>query len=71
MDHIFRETIAAIGGILFIIIGIVRQRERKRLLRSGKKTEGPVLWSLFIFVGVCLLIFAFGLMIYQLSNHKN
>lgn len=68
MHHIIREVIAAIGGLLFIIIGFGRQRERKRLIKAGKKTEGPILWNLFIIVGLCLLVFALGLMIYQLNH---
>ena len=67
-NHIFREVIAAIGGILFIIIGITRQRERLRLINSGKKTEGPIIWMALIIAGLCLLIFALGLMVYQLNH---
>jgi hypothetical protein len=69
MHRIFHEVIAALGGLLFIIFGIARQRERKRLISAGIKTEGPLLWDMFIIVGLCLLIFAFGLIIYAI-NHK-
>jgi uncharacterized membrane protein YidH (DUF202 family) len=68
MHKIYHEVIAAIGGGLFIIIGIARQRERKRLLRSGTKTEGPLIWNLFIIAGVCLIIFALGLIIFKLNH---
>jgi hypothetical protein len=68
MHRIFHEVIAALGGLLFIIFGIARQRERKRLISAGIKTEGPLLWDMFIIVGLCLLIFAFGLIIYQLNK---
>jgi hypothetical protein len=69
MHRIFHEVIAAIGGLLFIIFGIARQRERKRLISAGIKTEGPLLWDMFIIVGLCLLIFAFGLIIYGINHN--
>jgi hypothetical protein len=68
MHRIFHEVIAALGGLLFIIFGIARQRERKRLILAGIKTESPLLWDLFIGAGICLLIFALGLIIYQLNK---
>jgi hypothetical protein len=68
MHRIFHEVIAALGGLSFIVFGIARQRERKRLITVGIKTEGPLLWDLFIVAGICLLIFAFGLIIYQLNK---
>lgn len=68
MHKPIHEIIAATGGILFIVIGIARQRERIRLNHAGKKTEGPLTWNLLIIVGICLLIFAFGVMIYR-ANH--
>lgn len=68
MHKLFHEIIAALGGLLFIIFGIARQRERRRLIYVGVKTEGPLLWDLFIGVGVCLLIFALGLIIYQMAK---
>ncbi|MFB9844892.1 hypothetical protein [Mucilaginibacter ginsenosidivorans] len=68
--HIYRELIAAIGGLLFIIIGITRQRERMRLIRSGKKAEGAMVCIILVIAGVCLLIFALGLFIYESGrNH--
>jgi hypothetical protein len=69
MHRIFHEVIAALGGLLFIIFGIARQRERRRLISAGIKTEGPLLWDLFIVAGICLLVFAFGLIIYQLNHN--
>ena len=71
MYHIFREVIAALGGILFIVIGIARLRERKRLRRSGKKAEGPMLWNLLIIAGICLLAFALGVIVYQLKHNSH
>jgi hypothetical protein len=70
MHHIYREIIAAIGGFLFIIIGIARQRERLRLLKAGKKAEGPLIWSLLIIAGMALVTFAIGVIIYQLDHVK-
>ncbi|MDB5134065.1 MAG: hypothetical protein JWP37_668 [Mucilaginibacter sp.] len=68
MHKIYHEVIAAIGGSLFIIIGIARQRERKRLFRSGTKPEGPLVWNLLIIAGICLIVFAFGLIIFKLNH---
>ncbi|HVV56448.1 MAG TPA: hypothetical protein VHC47_14030 [Mucilaginibacter sp.] len=68
MEH---EIIAALGGILFIIVGIVRQNERLRLIRSGKKTESSAVWNALIIAGLCLLVFAMGVMIYQLNHPHN
>ncbi|MGZ3766144.1 MAG: hypothetical protein ACXVB0_03305 [Mucilaginibacter sp.] len=70
MHHIYREIIAAIGGFLFIAMGIGRQRERRRLLKSEKKAEGPFLWSLLVIAGIALAVFAVGLIIYQLNHAK-
>lgn len=68
MHKIFHEVIAATGGLLFIIFGIARQRERRRLIAAHIKTEGPLLWDLFIVSGLCLVIFALGLIVYQLNK---
>jgi hypothetical protein len=68
MHKIFHEVIAATGGLLFIIFGIARQRERRRLIAANIKTEGPLLWDLFIISGLCLVIFALGLIVYQLNK---
>jgi hypothetical protein len=68
MHKIFHEVIAAIGGILFIVIGIARLRERRRLIRAGIKTESPILWNLFIIIGICLTVFALGVLIYKLNR---
>jgi hypothetical protein len=70
MHHIFHEVVAAVGGILFIVIGITRQQEHLRYIRSGKKTESPIIWTALIIAGACLLIFSIGLMIYQLNHHQ-
>lgn len=69
MHRVVHEVIAALGGLLFIIFGIARQRERRRLISAGIKTEGPLLWDLFIVAGICLLVFALGLIIYQLNHN--
>lgn len=50
------------------MIGITRQRERMRLIRSGKKAEGALLYTMLIIAGMCLLVFAVGLFIYE-SGH--
>lgn len=62
------EFIAAAGGLLFVVFGRAGQRERKQLITAGIKTEGPLLWEIFIISGLCLVFFAFGLIIYQLSK---
>ncbi|HTD40193.1 MAG TPA: hypothetical protein VK671_06200 [Mucilaginibacter sp.] len=64
----FHEVIAAAGGLLFIVFGIARRRERKQLITAGVKTEGPLLWEMFVISGLCLVMFAFGLIVYQLSK---
>jgi hypothetical protein len=68
MHRIFHEIIAATGGLLFIVFGIARQRERRRLAAVNIKTEGPLLWNLFIITGLCLLVFALGLIIYKMNR---
>jgi len=68
MHSVIHEVTAAIGGILFIIIGVARQKERLRLISTGKKTEGNILWTSLIIAGVFLVIFALGLMVYQLNH---
>ena len=68
MHNIVHEITAAIGGILFIIIGVARQKERLRLISTGKKTEGSVLWTSLVIAGIFLVIFALGLMVYQLTH---
>jgi membrane protein insertase Oxa1/YidC/SpoIIIJ len=67
--HLYHVIIAAIGGVLFIIIGIARQRERARIVTAGKKTESAIVWTSIIIAGACLLIFAAGVIIYQLNHH--
>ncbi|MBV8390601.1 MAG: hypothetical protein JO080_12430 [Mucilaginibacter sp.] len=64
----FHEVIAATGGVLFIALGITRQRERKHLIIAGAKAESPLVWEAFVICGVCLVLFSLGLIIYQLSK---
>jgi hypothetical protein len=69
MHHsIYHEIIAAVGGLLFIIIGVTRQRERLRYIKTGKKSEGPIIWTALVVAGTFLLIFALGLIIYRLNH---
>lgn len=68
MHGIYHEVLAALGGILFIIIGITRQQERLRVARTGKHAESNVLWTSLIIAGTCLLVFAVGLLIYQMNH---
>ena len=68
MHRIIHELVAAAGGILFLIFGISRQRERKKLIKAGIKTERPILWNLFIIVGIGLIVFALGLLIFNLNH---
>ncbi|HVW12734.1 MAG TPA: hypothetical protein VHB54_02865 [Mucilaginibacter sp.] len=70
MHRMIHEIIAAAGGALFVIIGISRQNERARIAKSGRKTESPIVWTSLIIAGLCLLIFAMGVIIYQL-NHSH
>jgi hypothetical protein len=71
MHGIYHEVIAALGGILFIIIGITRQQERLRVARTGKQAESNVLWTSLIIAGTCLLIFAVGLLLYQMNHNAH
>ena len=65
----FHEIIAAAGGLIFIIFGIARQRERRRVISGGVKTESPLWWKLFILAGICLIIFAAGSVIYKINHN--
>ena len=69
MHHLFHEIVAAAGGLLFAIFGVARQRERRRLISAGIKTEGPLLWDVFIIAGMCLVVFAIGLIIYKMNHN--
>ena len=71
MHGIYHEVIAALGGILFIIIGIARQQERLRIARMGKQAESNVLWTSLVIAGTCLLVFSVGLIIYQMSHNPH
>jgi len=66
----FHEIIAAAGGLIFIVFGIARQRERRRLISGGVKTESPLWWNLFILAGLCLIIFAAGSVIYKINHNQ-
>ena len=63
----FHEVIAAAGGLLFIVFGVARRHERKELMIAGIKEEGPLLWETLVISGLCLVVFAFGLIIYQMG----
>jgi hypothetical protein len=65
----YHVIIAALGGFLFILVGIARQMERTRLLKMGKKAESPIVWGSLLIIGMLLLAFAFGIFIYQLDHH--
>jgi len=64
----YHEVIAATGGLLFIALGVTRQRERKHLITAGVKAESPLVWEAFFISGLCLVFFSLGLTIYQLSR---
>ena len=64
----FHEVIAATGGLLFILLGIIRQRERKNLITAGVKAENPLVWEAFVLSGVCLVFFSLGMIIYELTQ---
>jgi len=64
----FHEVIAATGGLLFIALGITRQRERKHLITAGVKAESPLVWEMFVVFGLCLVFFSLGLIVYQLTK---
>ena len=66
--QMYHEVIAATGGLLFIALGITRQRERKHLITAGVKAESPLLWEVFVISGVCLVFFSFGLIVYQMTK---
>ncbi|MBS1531206.1 MAG: hypothetical protein JSU01_12945 [Bacteroidetes bacterium] len=65
MHITYHVWIAAIGGFLFILVGIARQMERSRLVKMNRKPESQWVWVSLLGLGVCLLIFAFGIMTYH------
>jgi len=65
----FHVIIAAIGGFLFILVGIARQMERARLLKMGKKAESAWIWASLLTIGILLLAFAFGVFIHGSDHH--
>ena len=71
MHGLYNEVIAAVGGVLFIIIGITRRQERLRAVGAGKKSESNVLWTSLVVAGTCLLIFSVGLLIYQMNHNPH
>lgn len=68
MHITYHVWLAAIGGFLFILVGIARQMERSRLIKMGRKPESRLVWSSLLGVGICLLAFAFGIIIYHLNQ---
>ncbi len=69
MHGIYHEVLAALGGVLFIIIGITRRQERLRVARTGKNAESNILWTSLVVAGTCLLVFSVGLIIYHISHN--
>jgi len=65
----YHEIIAAIGGFLFILVGIARQMERARMLKLRKSAESAWVWISLLVIGMLLLSFAFGIVIYRLDHH--
>jgi hypothetical protein len=65
----YHEIIAAIGGFLFILVGIARQMERARMLKLRKPAESAWVWISLLVIGMLLLSFAFGIVIYRLDHH--
>lgn len=65
----YHEIIAAIGGFLFILGGIARQMERTRMLKLRKSAESAWVWISLLVIGMLLLSFAFGIVIYRLDHH--
>jgi hypothetical protein len=68
MHAYYHQIIAFVGGLLFIVFGIARQRERKRLIAAGVKVESALLWDMFIILGLCFIAFAVGIFIYQINK---
>jgi len=64
----YHVWIAAIGGFLFILAGIARNMERSRLVKMGRTAESRLVWSSLLGAGICLLAFAFSIIIYHLSQ---
>jgi uncharacterized membrane protein YsdA (DUF1294 family) len=64
----YHVWLAALGGFVFILVGIARRMERSRLIKMGRKPESRLVWSSLLGVGICLLAFAFGIMIYHINH---
>jgi hypothetical protein len=65
----FHVIIAAIGGFLFILVGVARQMERARVLKMRKKAESAWVWASLLIIGMLLMAFAFGIVIFRLDHH--
>ena len=65
----YHVIIAAVGGFLFILVGIARQMERARLLKMRKKAESAWVWVSLLIIGILLLAFAFGVYIHRSDHH--
>jgi hypothetical protein len=65
----FHVIIAAIGGFLFILVGVARQMERARMLKMHKKAESAGVWASLLIIGMLLMAFAFGIVIFRLDHH--
>ena len=63
---IIHELIAAVGGVIFVFIGAAKHRERKWQLNEGYQVNSALLEMLFIVFGITLVLFAAGLIAYQL-----
>jgi len=66
--HSYHVWIAAIGGFLFILVGVARQMERAHLVRTGRQAESRLVWTSLLAIGACLLVFAFGIIIYRMNH---
>lgn len=65
----YHAILAAIGGFLFILVGVARQMERARMMKMRKKAESAWIWVSLLAAGMILLSFAFGVIIYRLDHH--
>lgn len=64
---VIHQLIAGFGGMMFIMMGVERRRERRLALQAGKEAESPAFWNMLIFTGICLLIFSTGLMLCRIN----
>ena len=68
MHITYHVWLAAIGGFLFILVGVARQMERAHLVKTGRKAESRLVWTSLLGVGACLLVFAFGIFIFRMIH---